>query len=123
MVACERPLLSSTHNDLRQGNSSIAARITDDEWDELTPENFDTTALLRAVDAVDVLRDDLNDGEGGWPPQLRTDLLKLHRLAMAVFNEGSRGQVEELFDFAVDLESQIDHLVTHWNRSRKPSRS
>ncbi|WGL63283.1 hypothetical protein QDX81_20685 [Pseudomonas sp. CW003PS] len=30
----------------------MAARITDDEWDELTPENFDTTALLRAVDAV-----------------------------------------------------------------------
>lgn len=27
----------------------MAARITDDEWDELTPENFDTTALLRAV--------------------------------------------------------------------------
>ena len=24
----------------------MAARITDDEWDELTPENFDTTALL-----------------------------------------------------------------------------
>lgn len=30
--------------------------ITDEEWDELTPENFDTTALLRAVDAVDELR-------------------------------------------------------------------
>ncbi|WP_255872224.1 hypothetical protein [Pseudomonas savastanoi] len=24
---------------------------TDEEWDELVPENFDTTALLRAVDA------------------------------------------------------------------------
>ncbi|MCQ3022699.1 hypothetical protein NLO85_19490 [Pseudomonas savastanoi] len=33
---------------------------TDEEWDELVPENFDTTALLRAVDAVDVLREDLN---------------------------------------------------------------
>lgn len=42
----------------------MAARITDDEWDELTPENFDTTALLRAVDAVDVLRGDLNEGFG-----------------------------------------------------------
>ncbi|KPB60875.1 TnpA repressor protein [Pseudomonas amygdali pv. myricae] len=29
---------------------------TDEEWDELVPENFDTTALLRAVDAVDVLQ-------------------------------------------------------------------
>lgn len=49
----------------------MAARITDDEWDELTPENFDTTALLRAVDAVDVLRGDLNDSADGAPPQLR----------------------------------------------------
>lgn len=55
-----------------------------------TPENFDTTTLLRAVDAVDELRDDLNDGEDGSPPQLRTDLLKLHQLAMAVFNEGAQ---------------------------------
>ncbi|EGH05000.1 hypothetical protein PSYAE_24178 [Pseudomonas amygdali pv. aesculi str. 0893_23] len=47
---------------------------TDEEWDELVPENFDTTALLRAVDAVDVLREDLNDREGGGPPQLRSAL-------------------------------------------------
>jgi hypothetical protein len=48
--------------------------ITDEEWDELSPENFETAALLRAVDAVDVLRCDLNDSEHGGPPQLRTDL-------------------------------------------------
>ncbi len=76
------------------------------------PEHFDTTALLRAVDAVDVLRGDLNDGLDGAPPQLRTDLLKLHQLAMAVFNEGSRGRVAELFEFAVDLQDQVDHLMT-----------
>lgn len=86
--------------------------ITDDEWDELDPENFDTTALLRAVDAVDVLRCDLSDSENGRPPQLRTDLLKLHQLAMAVFNEGSRSQVAGLFDFAVGLQDQVDHLMT-----------
>ncbi|RCI72257.1 transposase [Pseudomonas aeruginosa] len=86
--------------------------ITDDEWDELTPENFDTTSLLRAVDAVDVLRGDLNDGADGTPPQLRTDLLKLHQLAMAAFNEGSRSRVAELFDLAVDLQDQVDHLMT-----------
>ncbi len=55
--------------------------ITDEEWDELVPESFDTTALLRAVNAVDVLREDLNDREDGGPPQLRTDLLLLHQLA------------------------------------------
>lgn len=51
----------------------MTIRIADDEWDELTPENFDTTALLRAVDAVDELRGNLNDSEDGSPPQLRTD--------------------------------------------------
>lgn len=55
--------------------------ITDDDWNELTPESFDTTALLRAVDAVDELRR-LSDNADGGPPQLRTDLLKLHQLAM-----------------------------------------
>ena len=86
--------------------------IIDEEWDELSPENFETAALLRAVDAVDDLRNDLNDGEDGRPPQLRTDLLKLHQLAMAVFNEGSRGQVVDLFEFAVDLEDQVLGMMT-----------
>lgn len=70
-------------------------------------ENFETAALLRALDAVDLLLDDLNDGEGGRPPQLRTDLLKLHQQAMAVFNKGSRSQFAEMFDFAVELEDQV----------------
>ena len=62
--------------------------------------------------AVDVLRGDLNDSADGAPPQLRTDLLKLHQLAMAAFNEGSRSRVAELFDLAVDLQDQVDHLMT-----------
>jgi len=61
---------------------------------------------------VDVLRGDLNDSADGAPPQLRTDLLKLHQLAMAAFNEGSRSRVAELFDLAVDLQDQVDHLMT-----------
>ncbi len=31
--------------------TSMPISSTDEEWDELVPENFDTTALLRAVDA------------------------------------------------------------------------
>ena len=90
----------------------MAISITDEEWDELTPENFNTTALLRAVDAIDEMRNDLNDGEYGTPPQLRTDLLKLHQLAMAVFNEGARSQVGGLFELAVDLDDQVFGLMT-----------
>ena len=90
----------------------MAANITDEEWDELSPENFDTTALLSAVDAVDELRSDLNDNENGAAPQLRDDLLKLHQLAMAVINQGSRSQVTDLFDLAVDLEDQVLGMMT-----------
>ena len=87
-------------------------RITDEEWDELSPENFETHSLLRAVDVVDELRGELNDGEDGAPPQLRDDLLKLHQLAMAVINQGSRSQVADLFDLAVDLEDQVQSMMT-----------
>jgi len=61
---------------------------------------------------VDELRGDLNDGEDGGPPQLRTDLLKLHQLAMAVINRGARSQVAELFNLAVELEDQVLGLMT-----------
>jgi len=71
--------------------------MTEEEWQHLY-ENFETTALLSAVDAVDCLRDDLNDGEGCRPPELRTDLLKLHELAMAVVNNGARGQASKMFE-------------------------
>lgn len=30
----------------------MAINITDEEWEELSPENFETAAFLRAVDAV-----------------------------------------------------------------------
>ncbi len=39
----------------------MAARITDEEWDKLSPENFETHSLLRAVDAVDDLAADLDE--------------------------------------------------------------
>ena len=84
--------------------------MTDEEWQHLY-ENFETTALLNAVDAVDSLRDDLNDGEGCRPPELRTNLLKLHELAMAVVNHGARSQATEMFDLAVDLDEQVSHMM------------
>jgi hypothetical protein len=90
----------------------MAAAITEKEWNTLTPETFDTMGLLHAVDAIDELRADLNDGDGGAPPQLRTDLLHLHQKAMAVFNEGSRSQVAELFELAGELEDQVSTMTT-----------
>jgi hypothetical protein len=89
----------------------MTTRITDNEWDELHEKSFETISLLGAVDAVDILRGGLSDDEDGRPPQLRTDLLRLHQLAMAVFNEGARSQVGDLFEFAVELEFQVDDMM------------
>ncbi len=46
----------------------MTINTTDEEWDELSPENFETAALLCAVDAVDELRGDLNDNEDSGSP-------------------------------------------------------
>ena len=73
----------------------MVSTMTEEEWQHLY-ENFETTALLSAVDAVDCLRDDLNDGEGCRPPELSTDLLKLHELAMAVVNNGARPGIQDV---------------------------
>ena len=84
--------------------------MTEEEWQHLY-ENFETTELLSAVDAVDCLSDALNDGEGCRPPELRTDLLKLHELAMAVVNNGARGQASKMFDLAMNLDEQVSHMM------------
>jgi hypothetical protein len=93
----------------------MAIGITDEVSDEPMPENFDTTAPLRAVDAVDEMRGDLNDGENGRPPHLRIDLLKLHQLAMAVIKRGARSQVAELFDLAIEMSGcRVSPRDTRW---------
>lgn len=87
------------------------ATMTNEEWQHLY-ENFETYALLDAVDAVDRLRDDLNDGDHGRPPELRINLLKLHGLAMAVVNQGAVSQAPEMFDLAMDLDEQVSQMIT-----------
>jgi hypothetical protein len=86
--------------------------MTDEEWQRLH-SNFNTTDLLEAVDAVDSLRDHLNDGEDCRPPELRTNLLKLHRLAMLVVNNAEHGKMDEMFDLAMDLEEQVSSMMTY----------
>lgn len=84
--------------------------MTREEWKKLR-ENFDTTELLSAVDAVDELRAHLNDREDSSPPQIRSDLLKLHQLAMAVVNERSLTQAEEFFTLADELKTEICQML------------
>ena len=81
-------------------------------------DEFDTTELLEAVDSLDTIRGILADGDHLEPPQIRTDLLKLHGLAMDVFNRGHPVD-EEMTTLAWDIESQIDEIVEAADRIQK----
>jgi len=78
----------------------------------MATESFDATTLLRAIDAIDKMRSYLGDGENGEPPELCTDLFRLHQLTMDVFNQDARGQVGVMFEAAVDLDDQVYELMT-----------
>ena len=84
--------------------------MTDEEWQRLY-ENFETMWLLGAVDDIDNLRGYLGDGPNFEPPQIRTDLLKLHQLAMDVVNNGWESNLPELIELADDLEFQTSEMM------------
>jgi hypothetical protein len=84
--------------------------MTDAEWQALD-ENFETASLLQAVDAVDMLRTQLSDGDGYRPPEIRDRLLKLHQLAMDVINDGRKGRARELFELATELEDEVFDMM------------
>ena len=83
----------------------MAENLTDEESRRLSPDSYDATSLLRAVDAVDKLRSEFRDqGDAS----LRTDLLQLHQLSLRVINQGERGQcVEDLFDLLNGISDQL----------------
>ena len=84
--------------------------MTDEEWQHLY-ENFETTNLLAAVDALDGVRGVLGDGPNWEPPELRINLLKLHQLAMDVVNQGDKDQAQEMFDLANELDMEVFGLI------------
>ena len=72
---------------------------------------FDTGPLLRTVDDLDVMRDQLK-GDNSNAPEMRHDLLRLHGLAMRFVNEAHTDPImaEEMFVLAADLECRIQDL-------------
>lgn len=75
-------------------------------------EDFDTTRLLGAVDALDKMRNTLNGGQGSPPPKLRDDLLQLHHLAMQVCNDGSDRKADEMFERASQLQASVEDMIS-----------
>jgi len=84
--------------------------MNENAWQKLY-ENYETTWLLDAVDKLDELRTYLADGGALEPPQIRTDLLKLHSLAMNVVNHSEASQLQEMMDLAFDLEDQTSDML------------
>ncbi len=74
-----------------------------------TLEEFETHDLLESVDDLDSIRGILADGPNLEPPQLRMDLMKLHKIAMRVCNEGA-GDTCELVELAIDIEDQVEEI-------------
>ena len=91
--------------------------MTDDEWERLN-EGFETQSLLDAVGQIDLARDFLNDGDGFAPPELRTNTLRLHGLAMDVVNKGWTKGALEMFRNAQNLEDELDTLIEHLESAR-----
>ena len=74
-----------------------------------TIDEFETNDLLEAVDDLDRIRDFLADGPNLEPPQLRIDLMKLHKLAMRVCRQG-QDDSSELVELAIDIEDQLEEI-------------
>jgi len=89
---------------------NVVGKMADEEWQNLY-QNFETTWLLSAVDHVDLLRGHLGDGEYFKPPEIRTDLLKLHDMAMDVVNNGWTSEASEMFELADGLEMQALEMM------------
>jgi hypothetical protein len=83
--------------------------MTKKDWAKLR-DGFATQSLLDAVDELDTLRGVLGD-DGAKPPAMRGQLLRLHRLAMDVINNGAEGQVGALFELAADLEDEVFDML------------
>jgi hypothetical protein len=81
-----------------------------EDWQRLY-EGFETRDFLDAVDHIDEVRQSIGDEEDGRPPELRSDLLKLHGLAMDVVNKGFLNGADEMFDLADELSLHVCGLT------------
>ncbi len=74
-----------------------------------TLDEFETHDLLEAVDDLDSIRELLADGPSLEPPQLRIDLINLHKLAVRVCSE-DEDDSSEIVELAIDIEDQLEEI-------------
>lgn len=88
-------------------------RALKDFWSE-----FDTRKVLDAVDGLDNVRGFLGDDEAGKPPEVRQDLLKLHKMAMSMRETQSTdpAEMEQLINLAIDIEMTVSDCIQELTR-------
>ncbi len=87
-------------------------------------ENFDTTRILNAVDALDEVRPVISDQFNGdgfpRPPEIRGKLLKLHEKAHEIINgEFSHDMDMGMFDLAWELEVEFYDVIRNLEQIKK----
>lgn len=70
-------------------------------------DGFEPHDVLDPVDIFDKLQSDFQAPSSDDARDLRTDLLSLHGLAMAVINNGAAHKAQAMFDLANDVQDQI----------------
>lgn len=84
---------------------------SDGDTGDYSFEDFDTSLLLEALNTLDEVRGSLADGDDLTPPEIRTDLMKLHDIALDVFAYGGSGRSGEMFELAAELDLEIGIMV------------
>jgi hypothetical protein len=72
--------------------------------------NYDTMQLLYAFDALDNVRGIISDDDDFRPPEIRSQLLRIHKLASKRLTGGYRLSDEEVKELS-DLVNEVDMTV------------
>jgi len=85
-------------------------KLNQDGMEELW-NSYDTTQIIHAVDALDQIRYVISDDEDFKPPEIRSQLLRIQKLASKTITGGYSLTDEEIEELA-DLLDEADRTVT-----------
>jgi hypothetical protein len=108
-LAIENRRRSRLKNSLASEEGSMSGKRTLERF----RDEYDTHKLLDAVDELDRIRGILADGPNLEPPEIRGELLRLHKITSAVVNEGRPipdDDEKNPFFLADEIESEISEI-------------
>jgi len=96
-------------------------RLNEEGIEELC-DDYDTMQLLYAVDALDQVRYVIGDEEDFKPPEIRRQLMRIHKLASKRLTGGYRltdEEVEELADLVDEVDMTLFSTVENLEKIQK----